>query len=764
MSSGQRPDDTATRPIEVVSCSHPGQPKPDAGERVVEAHEVVVAGYQQESDMSDGQKRDSSTAAPAMPPNSVRGDENIIEVEVPPYNVIDSSLWNEWRSRQLSQQRGKKIRLAKKNYLERQSFLQGCNLSEMDLSQLNLSGKDLSRADFSGSILEETDLTGTDLRGANLKRANLTGAKLAEARLSGAELDEETIFQRVDVTAGHVTVGINGIYVRRTNASGADESESAALMTLTPKGDSMKGNNADSVLENLQHARKLHTASILLSAVVTTLVCLKTDKFKLSALEGIDLSVGILSILSLLIAGIYELLVWTHLRDAADGATYLQSREDAMKIALFPWGLSSYPGERRPRPASTHRRRGRFGWLFLKWSSAYSWIREKIPPGLVKEAIRLVTGFHSVLYLLAGIMAYYHKQDRYGGWLLLKSPKSATYLILLLLLLTISLLVYLESRRFRRPIVFDMQTQQKSRNEIARLADAVTEQQQLTRRIANIMETAFPRYQNPQERFVDRLPDGVEIELRRISAGRFQMGSDEKDQDATTWEKPRHHVEIQEFWISPYTVTQELWISVMGRLPEELLNNRDYLNPAFPVVYVSWDEATSFCHRLNSLLGLSEAYGYRLPTEAEWEYVARAGSEDQYSFGNDRNLLTEYAWFAANCEVEVPDPASQQPGAKKKITRFHAVGQKKANALGIYDMHGNVWEWCQDHWHENYEGAPKDGRAWRTHDLAAGRVMRGGSWYRHAVNCRSADRDGNAPGSRYYDVGFRLSRTLPLAL
>ena len=133
---------------------------------------------------------------------------------------------------------------------------------------------------------------------------------------------------------------------------------------------------------------------------------------------------------------------------------------------------------------------------------------------------------------------------------------------------------------------------------------------------------------------------------------------------------------------------------------------------------------------------------YRLPSEAEWEYACRAGTQTRYSFGDDESKLNEYAWYAENS------------GSKT-----HPIGQKKPNSWGLYDMHGNVWEWVQDNWHENYNGAPSNGSVWEDED-SSDRVSRGGSWYCNTEFCRSAGRFRREPESRFSNLGFRLLREL----
>lgn len=130
---------------------------------------------------------------------------------------------------------------------------------------------------------------------------------------------------------------------------------------------------------------------------------------------------------------------------------------------------------------------------------------------------------------------------------------------------------------------------------------------------------------------------------------------------------------------------------------------------------------------------------YRLPCEAEWEYVCRAGTTTRYSFGDDESKLGDYAWYSENSGSET-----------------HPVGQKKPNSWGLYDMHGNVLEWCQDKWHDNYNGAPSDGSSWDESGSSSLRVYRGGSWSRNAGDCRSAIRYYDVPDFRYGFLGFRL--------
>jgi formylglycine-generating enzyme required for sulfatase activity len=221
------------------------------------------------------------------------------------------------------------------------------------------------------------------------------------------------------------------------------------------------------------------------------------------------------------------------------------------------------------------------------------------------------------------------------------------------------------------------------------------------------------------------------MEFVLISAGEFMMGSDDSNKDAYFDEKPQHKVTIsKDFYLGKYEVTQEQWEAVMGSNPSwnEGLKN--------PVEKVSWDDVQEFVELLNKKEGTTK---YRLPAEAEWEYAARAGSTTIYSFGDDDGQLGYYAWYYGNS------------GHKT-----HPVGQKQPNDWGLFDMHGNVWEWVQDWYGENYyRQSPSSDPTGPT--SGSDRVFRGGSWSGDAGRARSAFRDFNSPGYRNYNLGFRLA-------
>lgn len=220
-------------------------------------------------------------------------------------------------------------------------------------------------------------------------------------------------------------------------------------------------------------------------------------------------------------------------------------------------------------------------------------------------------------------------------------------------------------------------------------------------------------------------------EMVVIPAGNFVMGSD-KNAD----EQPPHTVTIRAFLLGKTEFTHKQWLNVMGSNPSRF----SACGPNCPVENVSWDDVQQFITKLNQRTGQS----YRLPSEAEWEYAARAGTTTEWSFGNDESRLENYAWYRQNS------------GDKTQ-----AVGQKLPNAFGLFDMHGNVWEWTQDCWHDGYVGAPTDGTAWETGCSGNYRARRGGSWGNfHQPVLRSTKRYWGSPDYQNIDIGFRLARDL----
>ena len=226
------------------------------------------------------------------------------------------------------------------------------------------------------------------------------------------------------------------------------------------------------------------------------------------------------------------------------------------------------------------------------------------------------------------------------------------------------------------------------------------------------------------------LRNSIGMEFVFIPAGEFQMGSSDGNRD----EKPVHTVRLSRpFYLGQYEVTQAQWEAVMDNNPSQFKGD-----PSRPVENVSWDDVQEFIRRLHTKEGASR---YRLPTEAEWEYAARAGATTTYSFGDDVSQLEQYTWYAKN--------AGRTP---------HPVGRLRPNAWKLYDMYGNVWEWVQD-WSGTYPSSPVTDPTGPS--AGSFRVDRGGSWYDDARFCRSANRHFGLPSLRYGLLGFRLLREVP---
>ena len=258
--------------------------------------------------------------------------------------------------------------------------------------------------------------------------------------------------------------------------------------------------------------------------------------------------------------------------------------------------------------------------------------------------------------------------------------------------------------------------------------------------------------------------------LRWIPPGTFLRGSPDDEPGRYDYEGPRHRVRIDSgFWLGETPVTQAQYETVTGHNPSGF----QHAGPTAPVEQVSWEEARAFCGRLGALLEvvgeLEAGWAFRLPSEAEWEYACRAGAETALYTGpitlrgeRDAPELDAIAWYGGNSGVEYEGGYDSsdwpQKQYKHKKAGTHPVGKKARNAFGLYDMLGNVWEWCEDHWHDDYDGAPEDGRAWVDAKARKGatRVVRGGGWLIGARDCRCAYRGWYEPGYRIGALGFRL--------
>ncbi|MEM7374287.1 MAG: SUMF1/EgtB/PvdO family nonheme iron enzyme [Bacteroidota bacterium] len=271
--------------------------------------------------------------------------------------------------------------------------------------------------------------------------------------------------------------------------------------------------------------------------------------------------------------------------------------------------------------------------------------------------------------------------------------------------------------------------QAKEQRDTEQIRELIQRQENLMREINKPRQTRIPRSsRTPSGRtYTDPLIGTMVL----VRGGSFTMGSKE-----TQWEQPPHPVTVADFYIGETEVTQQQWRAVMGSDPPRLgFPGCD----ACPVEGVSWEDVQAFLGKLNKQTGLA----YRLPTEAEWEYAAGGGSgqRSKWAGTDEEDRLGDYAWYRSNS------------GRKT-----HPVREKEPNTLGLYDMSGNVWEWCEDDWHSNYEYAPDDGQAWVKDPRGAARVLRGGGWFNASGNCRVAYRFYGSSSGRGNDLGFRLAR------
>jgi formylglycine-generating enzyme required for sulfatase activity len=261
-------------------------------------------------------------------------------------------------------------------------------------------------------------------------------------------------------------------------------------------------------------------------------------------------------------------------------------------------------------------------------------------------------------------------------------------------------------------------------------------------------------YERTAQYFIEDLGNGIQLEMVMIPSGSFMMGSPETEEGSNDDERPQHQVTIKAFCLGKYQVTQAQWKAVAA-FPQ--VNKELKLDPSRfkgdgstsltnhrPVEQVSWEDAVEFCDRLSQYTGRT----YRLPSEAEWEYACRAGTTTPFHFGE--TITTDLVNYNGNYTYG----QGSKGVYRKETTEVGRFGV--ANNFGLYDMHGNVWEWCQDDWHNDYEGAPIDGSAWLNNEEGNnGKLLRGGSWYPSPDHCRSAYRlFSNRYG--FDNIGFRV--------
>ena len=271
------------------------------------------------------------------------------------------------------------------------------------------------------------------------------------------------------------------------------------------------------------------------------------------------------------------------------------------------------------------------------------------------------------------------------------------------------------------------------------------------------------RQQQSAYRWVEPLSEDIALEMVSLPGDTFTMGSPDDEIDRYDDESPQHKVTVEPFWIGRYPVTQAQWrvVAAMSKIEHKLAADPSHFKGANrPVENVSWHDAVEFCRRLSD----HTKRDYRLPTEAEWEYACRAGTTTPFHFGE--TIMTSLANYRGTDDEENNRSGSYGDGPKGEFRKetTNVDHFEYANAFGLSDMYGNVYEWCQDHWHGNYDGAPTDGKAWESDKKDARRVMRGGSWNNNPRYCRSAYRYYPSPDDRFNYIGFRVVCSAPRAL
>jgi formylglycine-generating enzyme required for sulfatase activity len=276
--------------------------------------------------------------------------------------------------------------------------------------------------------------------------------------------------------------------------------------------------------------------------------------------------------------------------------------------------------------------------------------------------------------------------------------------------------------------------------------------------------------------FQTELLGGMMLDMVQIPGGGFMMGTLESDLVAVkqgssrsmerefnndiveslirrfNWEAPKHMVKVPAFYMSKYEITQAQWRAVasLPKVKTDLLSDpSSFKGSNLPVETITWEEAIEFCERLS----LATGRRFRLPTEAEWEYAARAGTNTPFNFGD--SIRTEWANFQGKF------PYNNSPKGDFRETTVAAGSLGGPNAFGLYDMHGNVWEWCSDVWNESYEGAPSDGSSWETGKIPYLRIIRGGAWDSLGGECRSNARNRMTATIRLNSIGLRIVADIP---
>jgi formylglycine-generating enzyme required for sulfatase activity len=274
------------------------------------------------------------------------------------------------------------------------------------------------------------------------------------------------------------------------------------------------------------------------------------------------------------------------------------------------------------------------------------------------------------------------------------------------------------------------------------------------------------RHKSKARFYTETLSKSVSLEMVAIPSGSFVMGASEEEEDSISRERPQHLVNVPAFFMGKYPITQAQYEAVMGTNPSRFKDKAD--SASRPVEQVSWEDAQTFCRKLSELTERE----YRLPSEAQWEYACRAmpspplplsegegGKKIYPPFHFGETISTELANYNGKYIYGIGEKGEYRDETTP-------VGYfKVANEFGLYDMHGNVWEWCEDDWHDNYEGAPTDGSAWidakSKESNKTSHPLRGGSWFSAPLNARSAYRRNVHLDSRGNHIGFRVISFAP---
>ncbi len=256
------------------------------------------------------------------------------------------------------------------------------------------------------------------------------------------------------------------------------------------------------------------------------------------------------------------------------------------------------------------------------------------------------------------------------------------------------------------------------------------------------------RYKRTNKSYTEDLGNGVKLTLMLIPAGEFSMGAPEEESESENYERPQRLVRVSQFLMGRYPVTQAQWRVVAGydRIAQDLdPEPSNFKGDDRPVEQVSWNDAQEFCQRLSAKM--ENKREYCLPSEAQWEYACRADMTTPFHFGE--TITPELANYSTKISYN-GSPTSESRGETTDVGSF------PANDWGLHDMHGNVWEWCEDDWHDSYDGAPIDGSAWVESERTGIMLLRGGSWFFNPWYCRSAYRFNDSRDYRDLNFGFRV--------